>query len=137
MPRISVNPDVQSASGFPLWGEGTYDLRVKQVDSTTASTGKAQLKLRLEPVGEVPDEQGVALGNPGTLVDYVTVDPIQGKNGGTFSFLRALWEAAGLAWGADIDTDLLLDRVVKAKVNIEKDQKGNDRNRIKRYVKAS
>ena len=137
MPRIQVNAEVQSASGFPLWGEGTYGLRITEVTQTTASTGKAQLRLRLEPVAEVVDESGKPLGTPGTLLDFVTVDPIQGKSGGTFSFLRALWEAAGLAWGSEIDTDELVGKEVQAKVAIEKDQKGNDRNRIKRYVKAA
>lgn len=137
MPRIQVNADVQSASGFPLWAEGIYTTRITDVQHTTASTGKAQLKLRLQPTGEVVGEEGQPLSSPGSLPDYVTVDPIQGKNGGTFSFLRALWEAAGLTWGPDIDTDELNGKEVRVKVTIEKDLKGNDRNRVKRYMKVA
>ena len=135
--RIQVNAEVQSASGFPLWAEATYLLRITEVEQTTASTGKAQLKVRLTPINNVQDDSGVPLSAPGTLMDWVTVDPIQTKGGGTVSFLRGLWEAAGLTWNAEIDTDDLMGKEVSARVAIEKDQRGNDRNRVKRYVKAS
>ena len=134
--RINVNSEVQSASGFPLWAPGKYGLRVKELESTTASTGKAQLKVRLEPVAEVLGEEGGPLSTPGTLVDYITVDPIQSKSGGMFSFLRAFVESAGLSW-ADFDTDELIGREVTAVVAIEPDNKGTNRNRVKRYVKAA
>ena len=137
MPRIQVNADVQAAGGFPLWAEGNYELRIKEVEQTTASTGRAQLRVRFEPLAEVRDDAGKVLEQPGTLLDYVTIDPIQTKNGGTVSFLRGLYEAVGLPWNSEIDTDELVGKEVRARVNIEKDKKGEDRNRVKRYIKGS
>ena len=136
--RIQVNPDVQAAGGFPLWAEGRYTLRAREAQQTTASTGKAQLKVIWEPTGDITEHETTKLlSTPGALPDYVTIDPIQGKSGGMFSFLRGLWEAAGLPWGADIELDDIVGREVVAIVAVEKDQRGNDRNRVKRYVKAS
>ena len=139
MPRIQVNADVQAAGGFPLWADGVYTLRVTEAEQTTASTGKAQLRVRLEPVGEVNDENGRPLATAGTLLDFVTIDPIQTKLGGTVSFLRGLWEAAGLPWGSDIDTDDIVGKEVQAKVAVEKftkkDGTETERNRVKRYIK--
>ena len=141
MPRIQVNADVQAAGGFPLWADGVYTLRITETEATTASTGKAQLRVRLEAVSAINDEGGRPLANPGTLLDFVTIDPIQTKTGGTVSFLRGLWEAAGLSWGADIDTDDLIGKEVSAKVAIEKfvkkDGTETERNRVKRYMKPS
>lgn len=137
MPRIQVNAEVQASAGFALWAEGTYALRIREVEMTKASTGKAQLLTTLEPTGEVLEhETGRPIANAGTVREYVTIDPVTTKTGGTISFLRALWEAAGLVWGSEIDTDELVGRELKAAIVVQKDNKGTDRNRIKRFMKA-
>ena len=133
MPRITVDPTVESATGFPVWAAGRYTLRIAEVEQATSKSGKPMLSLTLEAVGEVLDKNGSALGNAGKIWDRVMVDPITGKNGNQVSFLRPLIEAAGLTWG-DFDTDDLVGKEVQAQVAIEEYQ-GQERNGIGRYIK--
>ena len=136
MPRITVNPDVQSAGGRIVWAKGRYPLRIREIQEQTSSTGKAMLVIEYEPVGEVTDIDGRQPSNPGRLWDRVLVEPVQTKLGNTISFLRPLIEAAGLTWGGEIDTDDLVGKEVLARVTVGEYQ-GNERNEITGYVKAS
>lgn len=135
MPRITVNPDVESAGGFPVWAAATYRLRVDEVKEKTSGSGKAMLNVKLVPVDVVNDDKGNPISSPGSLYDNIMVEPVKGKSGGTFSFLRPFVESCGLVWG-DFDTDQLQGRECTAKVVIG-EYNGNERNEVARYLKAA
>ena len=45
MPRIQGNPDARSASAFPAWRAGEYQLNIEGAEAVTAKSGKAKLEL--------------------------------------------------------------------------------------------
>ena len=130
MPMITVNPDARSAGEFPNWRAGEYELEITEIEQTVTKTGKDQLVLKLSPVDEVMDVDGNPLPKPGTLRDWVLIDPVQTKNGGTVSFLRAVVESAGLEW-SNFNSDDLLNKNLRARVGISE----TGRNEILRYLK--
>jgi len=140
MARITVNPDVASAGARPVWAKGKYTLRIREIKEEVSqgekTAGQPLLNIEFEPVGEVTDVEGRVLENPGRIWSRILVEPVTTKLGNTISFLRPLIEAAGLAWGGEIDTEELLEKEVIARIKIS-EYKGDDRNEISGYVKAS
>lgn len=133
--RITVNPDVPSTGGFPVWAPGQYRLRITGLEEQTAKSGAAMLNVTHEPVDAVLDQKGGAIATAGKLFNRVLIEPVRSKDGErSFSFLRALVEGAGLDW-QDFDTDELLGKEVLAHVKITQFE-GNERNEIGRYIKA-
>ena len=134
MPRITVNPDVQAAGGRPVWAKGRYPLRIRDVQQTESSTGKAMLVVEYESTNDVLDVDGNTVAGGGRIWDRVLIEPIQTKTGNTISFLRPLIESAGMDW-SDFDTDDLVGKEVTARVTVG-EYNGNERNEITGYVKV-
>jgi hypothetical protein len=134
MPRIQVQPDVQSATGLrPVWKPDTYRLRIKEVESTTSSNGKPMLRLVLETLDEIVDENDQNIGVQ-EVWDFIMVDPQPGARGGQISFLRPLVESAGLDW-QDFDTEELEGKEVTARTNVG-EYKGNKQTNVAAYIKG-
>lgn len=131
MPRLTANPNAEASAAFDVVRPGTYSLRVESISEFTAKSGSTCWKLRASFAnpGECCTVDGLQSKNPGALFDNGLVIAPADKQGKTRSFV----EACGKQW-QDLDSDDLIGCEFQAKVVVTKDQKGEDRNEIGRYL---
>lgn len=121
MARIDI--DVSNvADPFAVAPHGTYELRVKETELTTAqSSGAPMVKAQYEIQGD-PEHAGKV------VFDNLVLN----NKFGQFR-LAALCKAGGLST-SNIDTDDLVGIVFQAEVDVQSDQQYGDRNVIRKIL---
>ena len=112
--------------------EGSKNMPAVQAFDSKTTAGNKGIKVRLvfaEP-SSVDTIKGLPAKNLGSIIDNSILTEPADKQGK----LRGLVEAVGLPW-SDFDTEQLAGMEVLAKVDIE-EYKGEQRNVVRRYVKA-
>ena len=140
MPIFTPNPNADAQLDFDIIAPGAYRVRVKEVNTTKKDgsplidkNGKEYVSMNFEYVAptSISRLDGSPAKNPGTIFEnYVSFDPEQQWK------LRSIVEACGLEWGNVTDTEALIGQELTIKVKLGKDQNGNPRNEIDRYIKA-
>jgi len=126
--RITVDPNTDS-SGFGHVAAGQYRLRIKSCEQKMKQGGEfPYLAWNLEFAD--PNVQAAdGKSKVGSIFDNTTLKP--GSNS-QFA-LKRICDAAGVAWG-DFDTENMIGLELNANVIVGKDNKGEPRNEIGRYI---
>lgn len=129
MPKL--NYTVRESSGFEVWPDGGYAMRIQKVESSTSKTGNnPQVVLKMECI------EGPYEGKKKTW--WITISEKSGFDLGPVleAAIPGQYEAVQAEPDSDgnkrmtyeFDTDDLIDKVIVVDMTTRKDQNGNDQN---------
>ena len=120
--KFDPNAATEGGNNFAPWPVGEYDFEVAEAEETTSKAGNDMTKLKLW----VYDSGG----NRRMLFDYLVASAVWK--------IKAFAETAGMLADferGEMDAALMVGRVGKARLGIEKQEGFEERNKVLAYVK--
>jgi len=119
----------EDKSDYTLLPRGNYNFEIIKIEERSIKNGSSKNVWLKIPEGERFAKRMVF-----DMIIDKSSNPLAVNLG--FKKMKNLFEAAGIEFNADADTDMLIGREVGAEVDIEKGMNGySDKNIIKKYKK--